>query len=395
MTEREWREAVDMRSSAVNLGLVLLVAALLRFWKLSSAPISAAELVILDPVVGLMRTGSYHPDALAHPGLAVYLHAAVGVAHFIWRALAGGLHAAAETTAAELMPWSRGFSAVLGTSVIMLVYQIGMRWGARHALLAAGLMAVVPTHVDASRTVSDGSLLAFFSSLTLLVSLSGIERPRWSKFATAGITAGLAAASAYQGALVLLIPLTAAWMTRSEEGPRGWRAVASVTGAIVAFVLVTPRVVTDLPAFLDGVGIAAARGGFGVMNRVELAGQLVTAMQWPGVLLAIAGLVLGIIRAINGPGHTRWTVLVGFPVIYFAVVAWHGATSNDILLPILPETVVMGAVAVISGVSLLRRFDIPRAARTALIAALAIVAVLPPGIVSIYLVRDSTASTGR
>ena len=42
----------------------------------------------------------------------------------------------------------------LGTAVVLIVYQIGMRWGARHALVAAGLMAVTPTHVAASREIS-------------------------------------------------------------------------------------------------------------------------------------------------------------------------------------------------------------------------------------------------
>ncbi len=46
-------------------------------------------------------------------------------------------------------------------------------------------------------------------------------------------------------------------------------------------------------------------------------------------------------------------------------------------------------MAVISGVSQLRRFSIPRAARTALIAALTVAAVLPPAIVSIEIVRQA------
>jgi 4-amino-4-deoxy-L-arabinose transferase-like glycosyltransferase len=395
VTEREWREAIDMRSSAVSLGLVLLVAAGLRLWDVREAAISTRELIVLDPVVQLMHAGTYRPATIAWPALPVYVYTAVSVAHFIWGALIGAWHNAAGFAAAQVVGWGRGFSAILGIAVVVLVYQIGMRWGARHALLAAGLMAVMPTHVVASREIGDGALVTFFTTLTLLLSLVGIERPRRATFATAGVTAGLAAASAYPAALVLLVPLTAAWMTRSDEGPRGWRAVAAIAGAVVAFVLVTPRVVTDLPAFLNGAGAAATPAPLGVMNRVQLAGQLLTALQWPGLILAVAGLVLGIVRAIGGPGHTRWTVLVSFPVIYFIVVGSHGATSDQILLPILPMMVVLAANAVIVGVGLLRRFDIPRAARTALIAALTVAAVLPPAIVSIQLVLESRAGRDR
>jgi hypothetical protein len=46
----------------------------------------------------------------------------------------------------------------------------------------------------------------------------------------------------------------------------------------------------------------------------------------------------------------------------------------------LPELCILAAAAVVSGVSLLRRYDIPRAPRTALIAGLTIAALLPPAL---------------
>ena len=69
------------------------------------------------------------------------------------------------------------------------------------------------------------------------------------------------------------------------------------------------------------------------MENVDLLGQLLSALQWPGVILAFAGLCLAVVRAVTGPGHTRWTILAGFPLVYFTLVAWHGATSSDIVLP--------------------------------------------------------------
>jgi hypothetical protein len=172
---------------------------------------------------------------------------------------------------------------------------------------------------------------------------------------------------------------------QSTAARMGWVATAVVLG----FVAATPLSVLDLPAFLNGVGAAAAPAGAGVAQAVDLIRQLLHAMQWPGLLLAFAGTTLGIVRAITGPGHTRWTLLVSFPVIFFSAVAWHGASSETILLALLPATTVLAATAVISGVSLLRRFEIPRPARTALIAALTVAAVLPPAVFSIDLIRQA------
>src|SRR6185437_13488036 len=53
------------------------------------------------------------------------------------------------------------------------------------------------------------------------------------------------------------------------------------------------------------------------------------------------------------------------------------------LLPIVPFLALMAAAAVVSGVSLLRRYEIPRQVRSALIVALVLLAVAPPAYTSI------------
>jgi len=387
--DREWREAIDLRSSLVSIGLVVVTGSLLRCWNLRHGLIAPLETDVIGPVLLLIHTGSYRPQALTQPTLPIYLHALVAIVHFILGAIAGAWRSVAEFGPGQVVAWGRGLSALLGTAVVFIVYQIGMRWGARHALLAAGLMAVTPTHVAVSRQIGEGSPLTFFSALTLLLSLVAIERGGRRRFIVAGAAAGFAAASHYAGVVVVIVPLVAAWMTRSNDSSRVSRAAAVSVADLAAFVVSTPLSVRDLPVFLNGLAIAASPAGNGMAGHVELLQQLVWGLQWPGVILAFAGLSLGIVRAITGPGHTRWTLLVSFPVVYFALVAWHGAASETILLPLLPATTVIAAIAVISGVSVLRRFDIPRAGRTALIAALTVLAVLPPAVFSIELVRQA------
>jgi 4-amino-4-deoxy-L-arabinose transferase-like glycosyltransferase len=269
------------------------------------------------------------------------------------------------------------------------VYQIGLRWGARHALLGAGLMAVTPMHVAASREIGGNAPLTLFAALTLLLSIRATERVQRRTLIAAGAAAGLAAASHYAGAIAIVMPLVAVWMTRSDESSRSSRALTAIGAAIVAFVIATPLSVRDLPAFLDGFAAAAAPGDGTAGGHANLIEQLLWAVQWPGLILAFSGVSLAVVRAITGPGHTRWTLLGSFPLVYFALLAWHGATSEAIVVPMLPAIAVLAAVAVISGVSQLRRFEIPRAARTALIAALTVASLLPPAVFSIELVRQA------
>ena len=103
----------------------------------------------------------------------------------------GAWHTLERFGPAQVVGWGRGFSALAGTISVVVVYHFGMRWGARHALLGAGLMAVAPAQVSASREVGAGALLTLFAALTLLLTLAATERARRKAFAAAGAAAGL------------------------------------------------------------------------------------------------------------------------------------------------------------------------------------------------------------
>src|SRR5437660_1717783 len=195
--DREWREASDLRASLLNIGIVVISAAVLRGWRVQQGPLAPAESDIVAAVLQLVHTGTYRPAALAAPTLPIYIHAAVAIVHFLWGATLGAWRTVAEFGPDQVLAWGRACSALLGTAAVVLVYQVGMRWGARHALLAAGLMAVTPAHVAASREISAGAPLAFFTALTLLLSVKACDRASRRAFVAAGAAAGLAAASHY------------------------------------------------------------------------------------------------------------------------------------------------------------------------------------------------------
>ena len=70
----------------------------------------------------------------------------------------------------------RAVTVLFGTATVLLVFQAGMRWGARHALLAAGLLAVMPVHVQSSHYVLTDTPMTFFVTLALVLSLAAHER---------------------------------------------------------------------------------------------------------------------------------------------------------------------------------------------------------------------------
>ena len=135
MTEREWHEAKDMRPSFVGLGVVLLVAAILRLWAIGHgipyAP-GVDEPEIMCRVVGMMKTGDFNPHFFDYPGLYLYTQLVVAVVRFLAGAMSGRWVSLSQVGPADFYLWGRVATATLGTITVYLVYQIGMRWGARH-----------------------------------------------------------------------------------------------------------------------------------------------------------------------------------------------------------------------------------------------------------------------
>jgi 4-amino-4-deoxy-L-arabinose transferase-like glycosyltransferase len=403
VTEREWREATDLKPATLWLVVTLVVAAVLRVWALGFGipwAVDPQEADVVGRVLGIMRSGDYNPHAFDQPGLIFWLHLPVACARFLVGAMRGEWRSLATVPLETLVPWARGFTALIGVATVVVVHQVGMRWGARHALIAAGLLAVMPLHVAASRHATGDVPLTLFTTLCLLLSLGAHERATPRAFALAGIAAGLAFATSYGGVLTLAMPLLAAWMTYPGRPSRLSYALATVGAAIVTYLVVAPFTVFDLPGFLDGFGAFAAE--FRARTHPSPQAWLVylvelrRALGWPALLLLIAGFTMGVVRAIKGPGRVRWTLVVVFPVLLYVVISRRGAPDTAALLPAIPIACVLAGNAVISGVSLLRRFSIPRAPRTALIAGLTVAALLPPSLGAVaYARRVRTRTTAE
>jgi 4-amino-4-deoxy-L-arabinose transferase-like glycosyltransferase len=385
VTDKEWREASDMRPSATGLAWVLIVAAVLRFWSLGYGipfAVGVDEPEIMVRVVTMLKTGSFNPHFFDYPGLTFYLQVPVAIARFLFGAIGGRFQSLDQADPADFYFWARALTATLGVATVFLTYQIGLRWGARHALLGAGLLAVLPMHVRESHFVLADVPATFFATLTFLLSLAAHDKGTAKAFLWAGAAAGLTIATKYNAGLILLLPLIAAWMTLPASPSRLICVLAALGGSVAAFLIGAPYTLLDLPAFLNGFAHltaayrprnAAAESGASIYFK-----HLQNTLGWPAMLMALSGLVLGIVRAVKGPGRVRWTLLVVFPVIYFYTISGRGLIFGRYLLPMLPFACMLAAIAVVSGVSLLRRFDIPRTPRRALITALTIAALLPP-----------------
>lgn len=379
-----------MRSSRVGLGIVLATAAWLRFWNLGHGipyAVGVDEPEIVARAFGMMKNGTLDPQFFDYGQLHIYIQFVVSVVRFIGGAIAGEWDSLAGATAGDFYLWGRAVTAALGVATVVLVFQAGMRWGTRHALLGAALMAVMPLHVRYSHYVLTDTPLTFFVAMTMLLALAAHERPTVRSFALAGAAAGLAAAVKYNGGLALVMPLAACWMTPSAKPSRLACSVAAVLAAAAAFLIGAPYTVLDLPGFLDRFASLTAeyRNAAPPVQAGEILyfKHLRLQFGWPGMLLIGGGLLMGLVRALRGPGRVPWTIALVFSIPYFFMVAGQRIIYARYLLPIVPMLCILAAAAVISGVSLLRRYQFPRGVRTALIAALTLALLAPPALTAV------------
>ena len=150
----------------------------------------------------------------------------------------------------------------------------------------------------------------------------------------------------------------------------------------MAFLLAAPYTLLDLPGFLNRFATLTAEYRNAVApaepGEVLYLKHLRLQFGWAGMLLIAAGAIMGITRAFRGPSRTPWTLALAFPIPYFFMLAEQRIIYARYLLPIVPMLCVLAAAAVISGVSLLRRYQFPRGVRTTLIVAFTLALLAPP-----------------
>ncbi|HVL69595.1 MAG TPA: glycosyltransferase family 39 protein [Vicinamibacterales bacterium] len=368
------------------LAAIVAAGAVLRFWALDGGipyNIGIDEPQVMNRAVTMMRTGDFNPHFYDYPGLYIYVQVVVSCLRFMAGAALGEWRSLAEPELGDFLLWGRAVTAALGTATVALVYCIAERWGRRQALLAAGLMAVMPLHVRESHFVLTDVPVTFFVALAMLVTLRAAERPSPRTFAWAGAAAGLAAGTKYPGGLAVILPLLAIATTPELRGARGRSFAAVVASAAAVFLLVAPYTLLDLPGFLNGyaklmasyTGPTTGDPGWQVYLK-----HLRLNIGWPAYAATVVGCLIALVRTVQGPARLRWMLLVVFPLLYVWFISRQTLIFGRYLLPAVPFVCVLAAAAVVAAAGWLRRVAVPRAARTAAVLALTVVVVVPPAI---------------
>jgi 4-amino-4-deoxy-L-arabinose transferase-like glycosyltransferase len=386
------RNAVWLSRSAFA-GIVVLGAAA-RFWALDfGLPYTQArpdETFIIDVALALL-SGDFWPPFYDYPRLYPYAVTILYLGYYLWGASTDRFTTLADLVASWPIDWppffllSRGLSATAGTLTILVVYAWARRLAGRGVGLLAGLFASLAfLHVRDSHFGTTDVAMTLWAVVTIWL-LQRDERgvlTRWTLLAAA--SAGLATATKYTAAL-LVVPIAVAVLLRTPRArPRRVLATVASSGTVLAAVFTmalaigVPFVLFDHARFSVAMSELAGSMSVGVTPDLDLPNgwwyhlsrSLRYGLGLPLLALGMAGAAVMVRRDWRAA-----TVFWSYPAACFAVA---GAINNLYtrymvsVVPFLCIAAAMAAAAVARAVHV--RFG--RAAAAVVIAA-ATCAVVP------------------
>lgn len=395
-----------MLSASVLLAGILALAAAVRFWGIGfGLPHTQArpdETQIIDVTLAFLR-GNFKPMFYDYPWLYMWALTGLYLLYYVWGLLTGTFHSLADLVASWPVNWepffliSRSLSAAAGVATVAVVYRLARKlWDEQTGLVAALFMALAFIHARDSHfgTTDMMMTLLIVSSVSVLVSahLSGNR----SMFALAGLLAGLATATKYNGAF-LGATFVVSQLLHAQASP-GRRLAALLDARLIWFgapfvlglAVGVPFVIIDAQRFWGAMEDLAhsMRVGQGSMNPDNgwlhhLTHSLRYGLSLPLLLAGVAGAI-----ALGLREPRRAALLFAFPIAYFAVAGSFGNLFFRYMIPMVPFLVVAAAWLVTTTI---RRLT-PSGPAIAVAAALL---VLPSAISVIQFDRIASATDNR
>lgn len=299
----------------------------------------------------IFKTGDLNPHFFHYPSLFLYLNALAYIPYFWAGKLAGVFNlptnvpypiviamGVGKTPMSTTFLMGRTLTAIFGSLSVLLVFFIGRRLAdERVGLLASLLLAISPTNVQNSRFITPDTFLVFFLLLSFWGSSCILGEGKIRHYILAGVGAGLAMSSKYNGYLVL-IPLVVAHIFRHGiSGLRRKELYVALVLSGAAFLLTTPYAILDHQSFIKDLRFEAEHyaTGHGGMEGNTLTWYLSYLWRFEGpiILLALLEITLSTYKHV----HVKESLfLSSFAIPYFVFISSFVVRNDRTLMPVIP-----------------------------------------------------------
>jgi hypothetical protein len=363
--------SVRLRSAAPTIaaiGTIMVVGALLRGLGLRWGDpyvYHPDEWMIARHAMTMVATTDWNPHTFVYPSVLLELHAG----------LVALLHGARPTTLAVGQPWlyegeflpqqfryilaGRTLVSLMGIATILVVFETGRRFaGVAGGLASAAILAVLPLAVEHAHYLTTDVPAALLCAVCLLATVTASRSGRMRWWVVAGLAAGLAGSTKWNGLLVVGVPLLALMAVRVGERPSlssildrdvVAKFVAIVAAAAIGLVGATPGIFlapTELSAWFT-ILTDFYRYPDPRQTQGTLAFNLGALLEGFGPLLGwcVAGVGVAVWRARSDPRMRAAIAIPAFVLAYLVAVSLPPRHYERNLLPILPYFAIGGGIA--------------------------------------------------
>ena len=327
-----------------------------------------------------------NPGNFYHPALFYEAGAALFSGRYFLGRQSGVFHSPVDLLAdfvlddAKYLQALQLLAAIFGALTVPVVFEIARRIaGWRAGLVAAGILAILPVHVQYSQRARVDSLCVLLTAVAMLGLHRLAERGQRRDFIVSGVMIGLATAANYTAVCLGVAYLGAAILVRkrSTSSELAQSVALGVVAGAAVFALTNPYFSLDPAA-------AAHNIVFQLSLTMWQHPYTEKAVSWyylrhlhdQGLLFAIMGACAGAWLAIRGHGFRR--ILGLFP--WLVVGAFAAARTQEDRYGLIAVPWLCAAIGVLVGdvlSAVARRAATATLARRALIAALALILVAP------------------
>jgi len=315
------------------------------------------EHALVERAAQILWTGDWNLHRFNYPPAYAYVQAIGYAIYFLY----GVTQELWEYVPAFVVPnyyqVGRLLTASFGTLTVLVVYLAARQIKSRRAgLLAAALLGGNYLHVIHSHYATFDVMIGLWVSLTLFFSVLLYDRKQSKWYLLAGLCAGLAGATKYNGAVAIVLPVLAHILS-TRWGEWGWlsgRLFLACGAFLVGFFGGNPFALSNLPDFLSGLATVlhhygTQHPGFeGKGNWRWYPGIFIKSADAPWVVAGTLGL-LGILWK----EWKKGLLLLSFPVIYYLMVSHFVVRFERNMIPLLPFLAIGGGWLLDSGATFL------------------------------------------
>lgn len=343
-----WRRGAwgrGARNTTLALACILFLSLMVRLWGVgfglpAYTRYHPDEHALVTRAAAILWTGEWNLQRFNYPSFYAYLQALAYAAYFLWGASRGLWNAVPSFTLPQYYHVGRLVTALMGVATVLVVYQIAqLAFRRRASLLAAAMLGGSYLHIIHSHYATFDIMVGLLAALTLLFSVLIRRRRQAHWYLLAGLCAGLAAATKYNGAVALIMPLVAHVLS-TRWGEWGWldgRLFLAGGGFLLGFLAGNPFALSSLPAFLNDLAqvlhhYGTEQPGFeGRGNWRWYIRVFFTSADALWVATGTAGLVGLVWRE-----WKKGLLLLAFPLAYFVIISSFVVRFERNAVPMLP-----------------------------------------------------------